>query len=102
MRSNEGGFTIVEGLLSFSIVILICLLLFPLLFKILLNLNDGKQDMIANRLLYEHIEQQLPITRESIEIRTLRDTQYELSIAKNNDDRWRACVKYVERKQCYE
>ncbi|MCJ8006819.1 hypothetical protein ACFFF5_01130 [Lederbergia wuyishanensis] len=102
MRNNEDGFTMVEGLLSLSIAIIICVLLFPLLFKMLLNLIDGKNDLIASRLLYEHVEQQLPIKAPSYEIRTFRNIQYELSIEKNANDFWRACVKYAERQICHE
>ncbi|MCR2820382.1 type II secretion system protein [Lederbergia panacisoli] len=102
MRSNENGFTLVEGLLSLSIAIIICVLLFPLLFKMLLHLHEGKKDMIANRLLYEHIEQHLPLVFSSEEIRTIRETQYDLSIAIYGDNHWRACVEYDGRKKCFE
>ena len=36
------------------------LTLFPFMFKILGNLNEGKKEMIAYRLLYEHVEMHIP------------------------------------------
>ncbi|MBS4194647.1 hypothetical protein [Lederbergia citri] len=102
MRRNEDGFTVVEGLLSFAVAIFICAFLFPLLFKMLFHLYDGKREMIANRLLYEHIEQHFPIENSSKEIRVIRNVEYELTIERNGDDFWKACVKYDEHQKCYE
>lgn len=92
----------VEGLLSLSITILICVLLFPLLFKMLFILSEGKRDLIGSRLLFEHVEQHFHINGPSSEIRTIRNIQYELTIEKNGDDLWKACVKYAKRQKCYE
>ena len=100
MLRNEGGFGFLEGIFSFSLILLLASSMFPFMFKILGNLNEGKKEMIAYRLLYEHVEMHIPSGEINRDERMVRNVHYELSLERNSRGMWEACVFYEEKEKC--
>ena len=99
---NERGFTFLEGLLSLSFLLLLCVTLFPFMMKLLFNLSEGKKEMVAYRLLYEYVEAQSDIEDVAAMIKISRDVRYELYLEKNIGGEMKACVMYEEQQKCIE
>lgn len=93
---NERGFSFLEGMLSFSFIVLVVLTLLPLMFRILINLDDGKKEMTAYRILYEYVEQSILSGEMNNAERSIRGVQYTLSF----EGRWKACVEFENEKKC--
>lgn len=100
MWKNDRGFTLIEGMLSVSVIFLLCLFLFPLVFTMLTKLDENKKELIAYRLLYEHVEQYREGESSAITIKKNRGVEYEVSIEKNEDGSRKACVYYEEHQKC--
>ncbi|MFK4997676.1 hypothetical protein ACI2OX_09725 [Bacillus sp. N9] len=58
--------------------------------------------MTGLRLLYEHVEQQLMLGTEGSVTRTVRMVDYELSLKRNGDGTWKACMIYEGKQKCME
>lgn len=100
MFKNENGFTFLESLLSLGLVLLLTISLFPLFYHMLNNLNEGKKEVLAHRLLYEHVEKQAAIGIASEERRTVRQIEYKLKLTEEGEGIWVACVYYEEQEKC--
>ncbi|KHD84847.1 type II secretion system protein [Heyndrickxia ginsengihumi] len=98
MSKNEDGFTLVEAVTAFAIVLLITTALFPLMLNILAQLEQSKKDMMASRLLYEHIEEWIRIgQRSSSSHQLVGNTDFIFNI---DDQDKKACVDYEKRQIC--
>ncbi|GIN85495.1 hypothetical protein J6TS2_18810 [Heyndrickxia sporothermodurans] len=100
--NNSKGFTLVEGLVALSCLLILTSFLFPLMFLILQKQFEGKQEMTAIRLLYEKIEDHFVnglSTNQSFEIDR---TDYTISFLDVNEQLWKVCVAYAEKQQCIE
>ncbi|MBS4176354.1 type II secretion system GspH family protein [Lederbergia citrea] len=102
MYRNESGFTFLEGLIALGLMFLLCASLFPLMIHMLSNLQEGKKELVAFRLLYEHVEQQKPIEEKTSENRISRNIHYQLLMEKVGVEKWKACVTYEDQKKCIE
>ncbi|KQL53557.1 hypothetical protein AN964_08655 [Heyndrickxia shackletonii] len=99
MCRNEKGFTIAEGLVSFGAILFVATVLFPLMFQMIMKLNDEKEQLMAYRVLYESIEHftindTVPVSSQSIE-----GKMYEVQLTSNNG-MWKACVFYENGQKC--
>ncbi|GIN73560.1 hypothetical protein J14TS2_40350 [Bacillus sp. J14TS2] len=98
---NERGFSFLEGLLSLSFLLILCITLFPISFSMMNKLSDGKKEMIGYRLLYEYVERS-PISKYPLrETRLSQGIQYELFYEEKTGNR-RACFRYENRQKCVE
>ncbi|MBM7713798.1 type II secretion system GspH family protein [Siminovitchia sp. FSL H7-0308] len=101
MLKSEDGFTLLDGLVSFSFLLLVASLLFPLLFRMIDVLSEGKKELTAYRLLYEQVEESIwlndwenrRLIRENIEyVFSFHDVQ----------EKKKACVTYESKTVCME
>ncbi|KRG14954.1 hypothetical protein ACA30_05955 [Virgibacillus soli] len=96
---NERGFSFLEGLLSLSLLFLICITLLPFVFSMMNKLSDGKKEMIGYRLLYEYVEQHPISEYPEKENRLSQGIQYELFYEGKAGSR-RACFRYEDQQKC--
>ncbi len=100
MSRNECGFTFLEGLVSLSLLLLVTSSFFPLMTNMLAHLKEGKKEMTAYRLMYEHAEKHSKggaMGKSSI---MLHDTVFDLNIEENERGDWKVCVEYEEKTHC--
>lgn len=102
MLRNEKGFTYLEGIISFGLILLIATSLFPLMFKMLLNIQEGKKEMMAYRLLYEHVEKQAALGLPGNGQTIWKNIEFTMNLEMNRHGVWHACVAYEKKKHCIE
>ncbi|HEY4554778.1 MAG TPA: competence type IV pilus minor pilin ComGE [Bacillaceae bacterium] len=103
MSRNEKGFTFLEGLAAFAILLVVAASLLPLMFRMLAGLQEEKKEMTAARLLYEHVEKaKVHGLGESEERTIIRNVQYELTYEAGEGGKERACVRYENKQSCLE
>lgn len=100
MFKNEDGYTFLEGLISLGLVLLLAITLFPMFYHMLNNLNEGKEEVLALRLLYEHVEKQAIIGTAAIESQTVRQIDYKFILTEEGEGNWVACVYYDKLEKC--
>lgn len=102
MLRNEKGFTLLESIISLSFFLVITSSFFPLMSNMLAHLKEGKKEMSAYRLLYEHVEYQVARgTMDNGQVRWQNIT-YELFLENKKEGDWKACARYEGRTVCIE
>lgn len=100
MLRNEDGFTFLEGIVALGLLLLVTSSFFPLMSNMLGHLKEGKKEMTAYRLMYEHAERHAAGgTMGSARI-ILHDTVFDLNIEENEKGDWKVCVGYEEKTHC--
>lgn len=95
--SDSKGFTLIEALFSFSIILILSLTLFPMFFQMINKLQDEKKEMVAYRLIYEAL---VPLENLNDPVKVVRKNRgivYEVIISQE-----KACVHYEEQIKCIE
>jgi competence protein ComGE len=101
MYKNEKGFTIAEGLVSLGAIIFVATILFPLMFQMIIKLEESKSDLTSYRLMYETTEHLM--TSDSIEpmIVVTKGIVYTTNIdISANPGKWKVCVSYENKHNC--
>lgn len=97
---NEKGFSLLETLLAFTIIIFVLITIIPLFHQLIITISDKKLDLTATRLLSEFVsiieKDQVPIQ----EINTNRGVNYVLNVQYDDTGELYACVQYKEKKKC--
>ncbi|MBD8003558.1 type II secretion system protein [Bacillus norwichensis] len=102
MLKNEGGFTFLEGIVSLSLILLVTSSFFPLMSNMLARLKDGKIEMTAYRLMYEHVEKHTAIGVIGDARISLHDIEFDLNMEETEKGNWKVCVHYEEKRLCVE
>jgi hypothetical protein len=89
-------------MISFSIVLMMAAVLFPLLFRMLAVLNEGKKDVAAYRLLYEQIENAAGLDEWGGRRVVRGNIEYAFSFHDVSEEAKKACVHYEEKTLCIE
>lgn len=101
MLKDENGFTFLDGVISFGLLLLVTSLLFPLLFRMLDTLNDGKKELAAYRLLYEQVEESVQLN-EWRNRRMIRGNIEYIFTFQDFQGKKKACVSYEGKTACME
>lgn len=101
MLKNEKGFTLLDGIISFSLLLLVASMLFPLLFCMLDALNEGKKELAAYRLLYEQVEESVRLNDWRDRRMISRNIEYEFTFQDLRGKK-KACVSYEGKTACME
>jgi len=102
LLKNEGGFTFLEGIVSLSLILLVTSSFFPLMSNMLARLKDGKIEMTAYRLMYEHVEKHTAVGVIGDARIILHDTVFDLNMEETEKGDWKVCVNYEEKRLCVE
>lgn len=100
MLRNEGGFTFLEGIVSFSLILLVSSTFFPLMSNMLAHLKEGKMEMTAYRLMYEHVEKQVSKGTIGASQVVLHDIDFDLFMEEGENGEWKVCAAYEEKMLC--
>ncbi|WP_148709037.1 hypothetical protein [Falsibacillus albus] len=94
MYDNQRGFTVMEALLSFSLILFLTASAFPVLFHLLHLLKNSELEFNSHRLLYESLEKVL-LQNSSIE-KTVTEDGHPYHVILNETEKgvWMACVDY--------
>ncbi|WP_114746152.1 competence type IV pilus minor pilin ComGE [Falsibacillus pallidus] len=94
-NNSESGFSLVESIISFSLIIMLVSSLLPLLQHLSQDLKNMKLKMDAYRILYEQVEM---MALNSIYQGTVIENQseYGVQVDKDLNGDWFACVKYMD------
>ncbi len=102
MFNNSRGFTFVEAIISFSLIVLIAASFFPLMFRMLSHLHEVKDEMRAYRMLYEYVEEAVVFGDFERKERTWNGIDYEYFISTNEQGERKLCVAYENKQRCVE
>ncbi|MED1205145.1 type II secretion system protein [Heyndrickxia acidicola] len=101
MFHNEKGFTLAESLLAFGFLLIVTVTLFPILFKMMLQLEQSKKLTTAERFLYQAIER--AVMSDDTKDQSIKEDKTEYTTYFIQDQRGeRACVKYEDFQECME
>lgn len=101
ISKNEKGFTLLESLLSLTIVVLLAQWLFPLMFHMAIKLESGSKEGTGMRLLYEELQEHFVRINGNAQ-RKEGNTDYQLYWGENEKSKQFACVQTSETKMCLE
>ena len=68
--------------------------------NMLTHLKEGKKEMTAYRLMYEHAEKHSKGGAMGEARIMLHDTVFDLNIEENERGDWKVCVEYEEKTHC--
>jgi Tfp pilus assembly protein PilV len=101
MFNNERGFTLAESLIAFGFLLILTTSLFPILFKMMLQLDSARKHTTAERLLYQAVER--AVMFDETEAQNIKEDQTEYTTYFIQDQSGgRACVKYEDFQECME
>lgn len=83
-------------------IVLITALLLPLLFRMLTNLHEGKEELRAYRMLYEHVEEYVVVGSSEVRQRRVEGVDYEFYMQSNGQGGHQMCVAYENNELCVE
>ncbi|MGE6259001.1 competence type IV pilus minor pilin ComGE [Heyndrickxia sporothermodurans] len=98
--NNSKGFTLVEGLVALSCLLILTSFLFPLMFLILQKQSEEKQEVTAIRLLYEKVEDHFVNGLSTNQSFQIDGTDYTISFLDVNEQLWKVCVAYANKQKC--
>lgn len=90
-----------EGLFSLSIIMLLCLTLFPFFMNHITKLSEAKRELQAIRQLFEYVQLHSLKEEAEMETVTIRNMTYYLFFEDDGHGK-RACVQYEHKKHCVE
>lgn len=100
MLKSEQGFTLIETLVSLSILLVIVVTCIPLFVQILFHISEEKKDLLATRLLRDFVAiteiEQIPTHQEVYS----RGLVYQLKMEFNAKGDIHACAYYEEVEKC--
>lgn len=97
---NENGLTLLEGIVSLGLILFVSSSFIPLMANMLLHINEGKKEVIAYRLMHEHVEKQAAVGTPGNARIVLHDTVFDLYIEENHKGEWKVCANYEEKTIC--
>ncbi|VEF47810.1 DNA transport platform protein [Bacillus freudenreichii] len=100
MLKNEKGFTFLESIISLSFILLISSSFFPVMSNMLAHLKEGKKEMTAYRLMYEHVEREVMSGTMGKGQVNWKNITYEFFIEENKKGDWKACARYEKKTLC--
>jgi type II secretory pathway pseudopilin PulG len=101
LLKNEKGFTLLESLLSFIIVVLLAHWLFPQMFHMAMKLENSSKEGAGMRILYEELQENFVKINGNAR-RKEGNTDYQLYWGENEKSKSFACVQTSETKTCLE
>ena len=99
LRKNERGFTVAESLLSLSILLLAAAVIFPLLFTMMMQLDERWQKLKGMRHLYEQSEQHMYQQGGFSVIKGEEEDQFEL-LWEEEGNRTKVCFQSNRAETC--
>ncbi|WP_433743118.1 competence type IV pilus minor pilin ComGE [Falsibacillus pallidus] len=94
-NNSESGFSLMESIISFSLIIMLVSSLLPLLQHLSQDFENMKLRMDSYRILYEQVEM---MALHSIYQGTVKEnrSEYRVQVDEGQNGNWFACVQYVD------